>query len=92
MLTVAGGRMRPLTLRFSSLELEQGIMCWASRHIQRHSNLRNDFCTQFGLLCLATAPRLGCGEAWLSSPKESLIWIRVGFREQRGDSSQWTCT
>lgn len=57
MLTVAGGRMRPLTLRFSSLELEQGIMCWASRHIQRHSNLRNDpiwpsvsgNCTKVGL-------------------------------------------
>lgn len=69
MLTVTGGRMRSLTPRFSSLELERGVMCWASRHIQRHSNLTNDFCIQLGLLCLATEPRLSCEEAWLSNPK-----------------------
>lgn len=69
MLTVTGGRMRPLIPRLSSRVLEQGVMCWGSRHIQRHLNPRSDFRTQLGPLCLTTETRLGCGEAWLSNPK-----------------------
>lgn len=49
MLTVTGGRKKLLTPRFSNMELEQGVMCWQSRHIQNSQTQEMTFSSSMAL-------------------------------------------